>query len=321
MKNFDDVYNQLKSSDCSELIKSYKKDIILKLLLAILFVIFVCAVYFFEIKLFYKYLFLIASIFLFVILIKSFHLRSYAKNYKKYIISKLVEYYDDSFKFSSQYSISPSTYLDGDFEQRFDQYHSEDCIKGLFENKFPFEMSEIKVELEHKDYDSQTHKTTTSYSTLFNGLFIKISHDKNLSCVTYVRKRVSFTKSLFTTNVSKVHKNDSILDPVQEISIDDSDFESLYLIETNNRILTMQIFTSEFMRYIIDFKNKYKIVPEITIKNEKIFIRFYISSTLFEPPFLKSPLTYSDVQKQYNFINSIMQICSYLLKNINGIEL
>ena len=121
----------------------------------------------------------------------------------------------------------------------------------------------------------------------------------------------------------RARQKEKVIKPIifEEIDMDDSDFEKLYFVKTDNRFLTMQIFTSSLLRYIVDFKTKYKIIPEITIKKEKIYLRFSINTTLFEPHALKSPLSYSEVQRQYIFINSIMQICKDLIKNINEIEL
>lgn len=64
--------------------------------------------------------------------------------------------------------------------------------------------------------------------------------------------------------------------------MDDSDFEKLYFVKTDNRILTMQIFTSSLLRYIVDFKTKYKIIPEITIKKKRytcvfLLIQLYLN--------------------------------------------
>lgn len=320
-KSFNDLYYEIKSTDCSELIKSYKKDMFLKIFFTILFIIFVLIIYSFEFETIYKNLFLVASIFLFILLIKNFHLRSYSNSYKKYVISKIVEHYDESFRFTPEYSIPTSTYIDGDFEQHFDRYHSEDCIVGKFDDLYPFEMGEVKTEVKHEDYDYENHRTNRSYTTLFDGLFIKISQDKSIPCTIYVRKRVLGAKSLFVPSNRMKTKYISTASSLEEIDMDDSDFEKLYFVKTDNRLLTMQIFTSALMRYLIDFKTKYKIVPEITIKNNKLFIRFYINTTLFEPHYFKSPLAYSEVQKQYNFINSIMKICKDLLKNIQELEL
>ena len=44
-KSFNDLYYEIKSTDCSELIKSYKKDMFLKIFFTILFIIFVFFVF------------------------------------------------------------------------------------------------------------------------------------------------------------------------------------------------------------------------------------------------------------------------------------
>ncbi len=321
MRNFNDIYYKIKSSDCSDLLKMYKKDMLLKIFFTVLFIGFILLIYNLEIELVYKNLFLMSSIILFIILIRNFHLRSYSNLYKKYVISKIIENFDESFRFNPQYSISPSTYLDGDFEQHFDRYHSEDCILGKFNKTFPFEMGEVKTEVKYEDYDIEHHTLDRSYHTLFDGLFIKIKQDKVIPCTIYIRKKLLFSKSLFVPSNKTLNKKNIANTLFEEIDMDDSDFEKLYFVKTDNRILTMQIFTSSLLRYIVDFKTKYKIIPEITIKKEKIYLRFSINTTLFEPHPLKSPLSYSEVQRQYIFINSIMQICKDLIKNINEIEL
>ena len=57
------------------------------------------------------------------------------------------------------------------------------------------------------------------------------------------------------------------------------------------------------------------------IKNNTIFIRFHMKGRIFEPPMLKSPISYTELQKEYKFVTSIMKICENMIDTIYNLEL
>ncbi len=241
---------------------------------------------------------------IFLFLLIQFHSKNYKLFYKKNIINDLIKSYDDSFRYLPNIGISSNLYKDAEFEQYFDRYTSEDSISGNFQNKFPFTMAEVKTENETKD-----SKGRSSYTTIFKGLFIHITLDKQIPAKIHIRKN-SLIKTKFSLFNFKINK-------LERVEMDSPDFEKVYDVYSNNNIITMQFFTSSHMQMIMDFKKKYKIYPEFTIKNNSLYLRFSSSKAIFEPKPFKKMLDYSCLNKEYEFITSIMNICNLIIENIS----
>ena len=241
----------------------------------------------------------------FLTLLIQYHPKSYISFYKKNIINNLIKNYDDSFNYMPNIGISPSLYKNAEFEQYFDRFTSEDSISGKFQNKFPFTMAEVKTENETKD--SKGHST---YTTIFKGLFIHITLEKPIPSKIHIRKN-SLLKNKFSIFNFKINKLD-------RIEMDSPDFEKIYDIYSDNNIITMQLFTASQMQMILDFKKKYKIYPEFTIKNNSLYMRFSSSKAFFEPRPFKKLLDYNCLNEEYKFITSIMNICNLIINNISN---
>ena len=77
----------------------------------------------------------------------------------------------------------------------------------------------------------------------------------------------------------------------------------------------MRILTADVMQMLIDFKEENKIVPELTIKQNKIFIR-YETGDVFEPNFIKNDMDFDKLKRYYNIINFTLELSEQFAKNI-----
>lgn len=318
MKEFTDIYKEIKNA--SENIQAlYKKDLIIKIILSIIVLSF--ALFFIHLLdlAFYTHIIILLALILIFTFFYKFHLPSYKEAYKKDIISKMIEVYDPNFKYSSHSLINPTIYCEGNFEQNFDKFHSEDGIQGMFRGEYPFLMGEVKT-IKVDTYTDSEGKTHRSEYTIFNGFFIRLSTTISLPCTIYIRKKYPFSRKLSISNKNFISQNMKHPE-TEEIQMDDSEFEKLYYIETDNQMLTMQLFTLSALSELIEFKKIYKLTPEFTIKNNTIFIRFHMKGRIFEPPMLRSPLSYTELQKEYKFVTSIMKICENMIDAIHNLEL
>lgn len=238
----------------------------------------------------------ICSIFLFTKILKPG--KEYNFSFKENVINNFVKAYSEKLSYNQNKGIRAMLYNEGEFE-RFDRFSSEDAIWGTLQDYYNINMAEVKTE--KREVDEDGHVT---YSTIFHGLFAQVEFDKFISGKIKLRKN-SIIKNVLSGN---------------RLEMDSSDFEKLYDVYTSEGIITMQIFTADIMQMFLDFKENNKMVPELTIKGNKLYIRFN-TGDIFEAKVFKSSLDYSTLQKYFNTINFTLDITEKILKNIKETEI
>ena len=234
---------------------------------------------------------------LIVYLILSNNNRKYKGLYKEKIIRVFVKEYCPTLEFLYNSGISKVTYYNGEFE-RFDRYYTEDLITGTLENGYKINMAEVKTQRESRDEDGHV-----TYTTIFHGLFSEIKLDKYMPAEIKIRKN-----------------GISLFDNKDKVEMDSSEFEKIFNVYATDRIIAMQLFTSDVMEMFINFKEENKIVPEITIKNSNLYIRF-ATGEIFEASVLKNSLDFDTLLKYYNVINFTLDLTEKLIKNIKEADL
>lgn len=99
------------------------------------------------------------------------------------------------------------------------------------------------------------------------------------------------------------------------------EFEKEFNVYATNRIVGMQLLTSDVMEMLIDFKKKANIRYDIVIDNETIYLRFHCGS-LFEPRLLKKKvLDEKSLKSYYNILNFTYELTNKIIKVINDVEI
>ena len=294
MKNFNDIYEKIYQDSFVQLEHERKKTknqifsfsfvaIMIGLILGII-----------TNNIFFIFIFVPAII---VFLILSGKDVTYKKMYKEKIIRVFVKEYSPTLEFLPNSGISKPTYYSGEFE-KFDRYFTEDLITGTLENGYKINMAEVKTQKESRDEEGHV-----TYTTIFHGLFSEIELENYMPAEIKIRKN---TISLF--------------DSKDKVEMDSSEFEKIFNVYGTNKITTMQLLTADVMEMFINFKEKNKIVPELTIKNNKLYIRFATGS-IFEATFLKNALDFDTLLKYYNVINFTLDLTEKLIRNIKEADL
>ena len=98
-----------------------------------------------------------------------------------------------------------------------------------------------------------------------------------------------------------------------KLEMDSQEFEKYFDVISTNKLQTMQVLTSDIMNMLIKFEQEYNIKVELTIKEQKIFIRFHYKSFFNSPIF--SLLDYNTLLRDYNLINFTFDISRALIKS------
>lgn len=294
MKNFNNIYERVYKECNEELDTLRKKSRNETIVVTIIFIIIGVALS----KLLEHIMYIIFSLFFILMYVSKSKKRSiYNSLFKEKVIKTLVKEYSSGLNFENKRGIPSRMYLEAGFEM-FDNYESEDLISGILEGGYYINMGEVKTERESTDSDGNR----TTY-TLFHGLFSNIKLDKTLNAVIRIRKNA--TPLLFKGK--------------QKLEMDSGEFEKVYNVYTTDKIMAMQLLTADVMQMLLDFKEENKLVPEITIKGNDLYIRFS-TGEVFEGSLMKSALDYNILKKYFDIINFTLNLIESFSKNISETE-
>lgn len=294
MREFNDFYEEVIKKDKKEL-EILKKEETRKVMsiLAVLLLSFILFIFF------PPYIALVTLIIGIIYIVKVFSLsKDYVGEFKKRVIEKMILEFDGFDRFSPNLGISDQVYKMANFE-RYDYYSSEDLIDGKLLNKYPVKVAEVHTERESTNSDGYTTR-----NTIFQGLFSQIEIPIDINGYIHIHSDKGMLGKIF--------------DSKNKIEMDSSEFEKKFDVMTTDKILAMELLTSDVMDTLLNFINQYKIKYEITVIKGNIFIRFKTGS-MFEPRFIKKSLEYETLKRYYDTLQFIIKISVEIIKSIERI--
>ena len=304
MKSFNEIYQQIYKESGEEL-KNLKEEsksgMIMLLVLVIAYIIAFCGAFIFS-KAYLIIPLLISLVVVFIIVLVKANKKyeKYRLQYKEIVVKKFVKEYSEQLEYSPQRGIGPREYDQAGFDGYYDIYHSEDLIEGTILDGCKIKMAEVHTEREEETTDSDGN-TTTTYVTLFHGLFAQIDLNK------------------FSSLNFRVVRNALLFKGKGRIEMDSGEFEKIYDVKTEDQISTLRILTSEVMQMLIDFKQNNKVAPEIVVDNNYLYIRFAVGN-VFEPNFIRNDMDYDKLKKNYDMINFVFNLTEDFSKRIIEFE-
>lgn len=292
MKNFEEIYKKIYNEKNNKLEKTRKKYLHKKLIFISIAIILAILSTFISpfITIF------IAFIILIVIVIPT----KFNEHYKDEIITTLVTEYDSSLSFTRQQSIPSSLYKQAEFEH-YDIYHSNDYISGKIDGIIPFELGDICTEDESTDSDGNR----TTY-TIFRGLFSAATFNQSINTTVKIRAGSTIAGKLLSNK--------------EKMQMDSQEFEKLFNVYTLDKITAMRILTSDILDYMITFKKENKIKFELTLKQNKLYIRIHCQD-MFESSILKNALDKRTLEKYYKYLDFMCQLNKKFYNVIESKEL
>lgn len=324
MKNFEELYNELKineNSDLEKLLENAKREekkskkmaTIICLIIDILFFVILFNFNIKEIKAFNFFnlfsiifpLFFLLIINLIIFLVCSvFNSKEYTKyknEYKNKIIKKLMQNFYDNLEYYPEKAMPEYIYRKINYEN-YDIYSSDDYMEALVNNKYSIQMAEIETEEEEKYKDSNGEEQIRR-NTLFHGLFAKIEVDKSINSELKIQQN----------GIGILNKN--------RLKMDSSEFEKYFDVVATNKIIGMQLLTADIMEDLIEFQNKTNMRYDVIIKNNEIYLRFY-SGPMFEVESIKKEaLNEEAVKKYFYMLNFTYNLSNKLINIINDTEI
>ena len=294
MKNFNDIYEEIYKK-CAQPMEQMRKTT--RNGFVIVFTISIFLGILLTVLTSYSIFLVIAIVIMVLYIILSKNNKKYRQFFKQNVVKTFIKEYSQTLEYIPERGISPRIYANGEFES-YDRYYSEDLITGELNDKYKIAMAQVHTEQESRDSDGDT-----TYTTVFYGLFAEIQFEK-----------------LVATNM-KIRKNKMIsFNKKEKIEMDSGEFEKKFDVYSIDKIIAMQLLTSDIMQMLIDFSKENKLIPEMTLKGNTLYIRF-ATGNMFEPKILKKSLDYDTLKKYYDTINFTLGITEKFLKNIEETQI
>jgi hypothetical protein len=223
----------------------------------------------------------------------------YRKKYKLSVVKAILKEYMDTLGFDPDKGFPVAKYREYAFDQSFNDYYSEDQISGNLPTGERITLAEVRtkdVKVE-KDKDG---KEQTEETVLFHGMFGEVELHKSTSA------RIRLDLDSFMRKYSK-----------DRIEIDSEEFESYFDLSSDNRMLAIQIFTSDMIEKLLEIKNINKQYNyELKIIGDKLVFR-YKCGDLFEPPAFGIGINRERVKDYFRNIYYPVELVRSLVECIN----
>lgn len=218
--------------------------------------------------------------------------------YKKCVIKTLVNAYDPNMTFEPFRGIGRMDYNSACYNERYDEFHTEDLIEGTILENISYKMSQITtIRIEYvTDRDGNRSKEE---HTVFSGLFGMVDLGG---------------RPIFPIEITY----DSILNKFnsKRIEVDSAQFEKQYDLYSVDKVKTMEIFTADLIEKINDFKQETGYKIEMKIVGTYLYFRIPCRD-VFEAPLFKSELDYSVLLKYFKLIDAPIEIITQLIENMD----
>lgn len=232
---------------------------------------------------------------------KSTSKNDYVTYFKSNIIQPLIENTIDGAMYNQYDGISHIDYRRAKYYDNEDRYRSEDKIVAPIiidgENKTTVEFCEVLTERESTDEDGNT-----TYTTLFSGLAGQAKLNKSINSSVFI-KRNGFMRKFSSSKVN----------------MDMSEFEKIFDVEANDKILAMRILTADIMQDMIELYRKYGYIYEVHLIDDRLYMRIS-TGPLFEPNIFKSSMEYKTIEKYYLVLKAFMKIVEKMYTTIDKLD-
>ena len=296
--NFDVIYGELKEYLKND-VSLYKKNARNAIILAILIIAIVLGIILFLCRNFtglYPF-FIVVALIILLPTIYSLKINEYSKLLKYKVLGFLAQKCNSTCSFDNSYKVTPEIYRNANFNINFDRLLAEDCLNGTLNNGCLFSFQEISVQNKVRTKNGKIH-----YVNLFHGIF----------CLIELPIIFSYDLKVIKNDIS----NNLWFRKKNKLEMDSASFEKVYDVYCNNKIAGMQIFTADTMQKILDFKEKYKMYPEISLRKNNLYLRFPIFKNSLEHSFFRKVLDYKEIESFYNLLYSVINLSENFSNNI-----
>ena len=188
----------------------------------------------------------------------------------------------------------------------YSRINGDDLVVGQIE-KTKFYSSELHIEKQ-----VQTGKSS-SYKTLFKGLFFFADFNKNINSETYLFQKSSnsFSKFLSASIQSLFGTFNS--GKGEYVTVENQELNELFDIYTSNQQEARYILTPHIIEAILSLYKKLRRPINLSFKENRVYISIHFGIDLFEPRFFSTNVNFSDIR----FMKALFETNIVLVKELH----
>lgn len=250
-----------------------------------------------------------------IALTKRNNLKEYDKLYKEKIMKNLIKSFCSSLQYYPNGGIAPEEFKKINFEY-FNVFYSSNLIKGMYMND-EITISKVITQYSYHDY-SNSGNGYGNYET-FDGLFAKVKLPQKSNIELYIKRKKTIGKKLFNiflgyiNQVSKSNAEEDFLkNNYTQIKI--SELNTIFNIYSSHPELIKNILDSKMNEILIDIYSTENF--EISIKDNCIYMKFWIAGLFSNPPIEKETYDREIIYKNYKMLYIIFYLSSMFKKKI-----
>lgn len=243
-------------------------------------------------------LFIIPIIVFIVPIISSYTWKGkWVEKYKDEVIKPIVEAQFPGIIYEDNHHISERMFNASNLFINPDRFDGEDLFSGKLDAT-AFTFSEIHAEEKHTSRDKDGN-TTTSYSTIFKGLFLIADFNKEIQNDTYVYS--SGGKNWFSR-----YKRVRLEDPV---------FEDRFNVYSDDQVEARYILTPKIMERIVELEDRFGENLYLSFRGHNVYIAISESYDMFETSF-HDEVNFTQIERFLAEVESILAILNDLDLNL-----
>lgn len=244
-----------------------------------------------------------------IVIINNKKIKEYDKYAKDFIIKSLVTSFCPNLEYYPCGTIAYDEFKNSNFEY-CNSFYSSNLIKGSY-NSNNLLIAKVITEYSYIDYTSSITGSRYVNYEIFDGLFAKIKFEKNFDSEIYIKRKKTLSKKLFNVfigDIQQVTKSSqeerNLKKDYTELKVDELD--NVFKIYTSNIDNAKKILNSEMNKILLDIYNIEQF--EITIKENSIYINFWISGLFSAPPLDKETYNKEIIYKNYKMLYLIFYL-------------
>jgi hypothetical protein len=209
----------------------------------------------------------------------------YRASFKERIVASLVHSVNPSLRYAATDSISEEEFRSSKlFTEGIDRFSGEDMVQGKL-GATALRFSEIHAEYESTSTDSEG-RTTTSWTTIFKGVFFIADFNKHFAGVTLVRPDTA--QRMFGQLGKMIQSLGDSFSTLKLVTLEDPEFEKAFVVLSNDQVEARYILSTSLMQRILEYRRRTGRTMALSFVDSQINIGISTNRNLFEPPLFKS---------------------------------